>query len=447
MRPHGRRTDHRWTRNCILLPRRRTPLGLRIPGFPGDPRQTQPKMVRNVPLIRDHWRRSPGHGCLNGDWSRNPILQHQSQVAADGMPIRIRFRLGDRLNTLLHNAPYETMTEKTVNCLDWNEIQSNSGFHKIACLKPERIRTTRLETELDAWLNVNQGAINYIDQRRDLLIDPCFQRPWVKSIIVATFQPRKIQSPLMNLPAPKPGEPYAEIAPYALNEDYHTTGLNLLEDLKTTLVNQCGEAQFDPNVDTGPVPEKALALCAGLGSNALNSLLYDQELGCSAHIAVMFTSLDLPQRIKQAPENCPNCGRCAIACPTGAFQPNSPFRVRRCRAYIANELRGPLDWNQQKLLGTTLFGCGKCTAACPSAISQAPLRVDPMQILNIPTAELARIIKNTALNHAGTTVIKRNAAAALGQQLSARQRRDIAPELIAKSNSPTIKQTIQNWSL
>lgn len=70
-----------------------------------------------------------------------------------------------------------------------------------------------------------------------------------------------------------------------------------------------------------------------------------------------------------------------------------------------------------------------------------------MQILNIPTAELARIIKNTALNHAGTTVIKRNAAAALGQQLSAQQRRDIAPELIAKSNSPAIKQTIQSWSL
>ena len=72
--------------------------------------------------------------------------------------------------------------------------------------------------------------------------------------------------------------------------------------------------------------------------------------------------------------------------------------------------------------------------------------VDAEDFLRLPSAMITRIIQKTALAHTGTTVLKRNAAAAIGQQLPPEIRNARKQELLALCASPTVRQTIEAWS-
>ena len=328
---------------------------------------------------------------------------------------------------------------------DYSSLAEQAGFVKIACLKPPRLADGSLSKHLDKWLRSNAGALNYIDSKRDILVEPFAQRPWAKSLVIASFLPERDDSPLLQLQPPHDGRPFAEIAPYALDKDYHETGRKKLKRLEELLLQQFGPAQTELGVDSEPVLEKPLAQIAGIGSRALNSLIYDDRYACGVNLAILFTAHDLPPRLLDAPAECPHCGACLKACPTKAFGSAEGFQVRRCRAWLSGEYRKPLTWEQQILLGPTLYGCGKCTSSCPKTNYVKPLAVDAEEFLRMPSAAVTRLIKGTALDHTGTTVLKRNAAAAIGQQLPPDIRDARKQELLALCASPTVRQTIEAW--
>ena len=328
---------------------------------------------------------------------------------------------------------------------DYPSLAEQAGFVKIACLKPPRLADGSLSKHLDEWLQSNAGTLNYIDSKRDILVEPFAQRPWAKSLVIASFLPERDDSPLLQLPSAHDGRPFAEIAPYALDKDYHETGRKKLRRLEELLLQQFGPAQTELGVDSEPVLEKPLAQIAGIGSRALNSLIYDDRYACGVNLAILFTAHDLPPRLLDAPAECPHCGACLKACPTKAFGSAEGFQVRRCRAWLSGEYRKPLTWEQQILLGPTLYGCGKCTSSCPKTNYVKPLAVDAEEFLRMPSAAVTRLIKGTALDHTGTTVLKRNAAAAIGQQLPPDIRDARKQELLALCASPTVRQTIEAW--
>lgn len=332
-----------------------------------------------------------------------------------------------------------------VTTFDYTALAAQSGFLKIACIKPPSLDDGQLASQLDNWLRTNAGTLSYIDSRHDILVRPFEQRPWANSLIVASFLPEERHSPLQSLPLAHDNRPFVEIAPYALNRDYHETGMEKLQALSEILQKQLGTARMELGVDSEPVLEKPLAQIAGLGSHAMNSLIYDNQHACGIHLAILFTSLDLPEHLLHTSPDCPRCGNCLAACPTKAFNLQDGFHVRRCRAWLSGEHRGPLTWDEQVLLGPTLFGCGKCTSACPKTDYAHPLAIDAEDFLRLPSAAVTRIIKGTALEHTGTTVLKRNAVAAIGQQLPLEMRNARRHELLELCASPAIRQTIEAW--
>jgi epoxyqueuosine reductase len=349
------------------------------------------------------------------------------------------------LSILLSFRPLSISLFSSVQPLDYTSLAEQAGFVKIACLKPPRLADGYLSSHLDNWLRSNAGALSYIDSKRDILVAPFTQRPWAKSLIIASFLPERDDSPLFQLPPAHDGRPFAEIAPYALDKDYHVTGREKLKRLEELLFQQFGPAQTELGVDSEPVLEKPLAQIAGIGSRALNSLIYDDCHACSINLAILFTAHDLPPRLLDAPKECPHCGKCLQSCPTKAFGGAEGFQVRRCRAWLSSEYRKPLSWEEQILLGPTLYGCGKCTSSCPKTNYAKTLAVDAEDFLRMPSAAVTRLIKGTALDHTGTTVLKRNAAAAIGQQLPPDIRQARKQELLALCASPTVIQTIDIW--
>lgn len=346
--------------------------------------------------------------------------------------------------TLNYNIVF-TISILSVQPPDYTTLAAQAGFIKIACLKPPHLDDNHLSSHLDQWLQTNAGALNYIDSKHDILVKPFVQRPWARSLLIASFLPERDESPLLQLPHAHNGRPYAEIAPYALNQNYHETGQTKLKQLEKILLQQFGPARTELGVDSEPVLEKPLAQLAGIGSRAFNSLIYDDRHACGINLAILFTAHDLPAHLLDAPLECPRCGRCLEACPTKAFGGVDGFHVRRCRAWLSCEHRGPLTWEEQVLLGATLYGCGRCTNACPHTDYVQPLAVDAEEFLRLPSALITRIIKGTALEHTGTTVLKRNAAAAIGQQLPSDNRQAIKQELLALCASPAVRLTIEAW--
>jgi len=359
----------------------------------------------------------------------------------------------------------------------YRDLAARCGADQIACLKADSCSMAPLKQRLDAWRQAgNVGALPYLDSWSAILTDPFAARPWARSLLVLSFSPQPDPaSPLLQLPPARPGRPAATIARYALCVDYHRHGQTILDQLRYAIAgDNCPDAQFDACVDSKPVMEKELALLAGLGVRGRNGLLRTPGQSCQAHLAVLFSSLDLAQHVLTPPTSlhCGDCHACITNCPTHAIGKDGILTVRKCRSWLANEKRGPLSWLEQLALGPTLFACSTCTSCCPDDInapnasasdqnhpdldaapshcadpgsSYGDYAVDAEELLRMPSAELSRLIAGTALDHAGATQLKRNAAAAFAVQSSPEQRRARQAELATLSNSPTVTQTIANW--
>ena len=335
-------------------------------------------------------------------------------------------------------------------------LAADCGAVALACLKPQDFAdASALEAKFAAWEKAgNEGLFAYLDRKHEIFCHPFATRPWARSLLCLTFLPRPWpENPLYSLPAPRPGRPAARLAAYYLNEDYHRTGHAILHDLRLALSSyfpaQASEdIHWEPCVDSGNVWEKFCCVMGGLGGFGRNSLLRSAAFGSRCHLAAVCTSLDLPRHVL-VPEDtgCGPCRRCLQACPSGVLNLDGQPDFRRCCSYLSGEKSGPLTWEEQVLLNGRLLGCSCCTAACPAPALPPPqdLLADAEDILRLPTAALARMLKGTAAEHPGPVKLKRNAAAALGSQWPPETRAARQQELLALTASDTIRQTIACW--
>jgi epoxyqueuosine reductase len=194
------------------------------------------------------------------------------------------------------------------------------------------------------------------------------------------------------------------ISVYAQGADYHDTVKKALKALARWLVDQAakrglGEVGVKVFVDTAPVPEKALAVAAGLGWQGKHTNLVSREEGSWLFLGMIYTALALPPD-PPGEDHCGSCNACQTACPTQAFP--APYRLdaRRCISYLTIELRGPVPIEFRKALGNRIYGCDDCLAVCPWN-KFADIARTMKQFL--PRAELAapRLAELLALDDAG----------------------------------------------
>lgn len=331
----------------------------------------------------------------------------------------------------------------------YSELARQSGAFQIACLNGELLDTGLLQSRIQAWISgPNAGLLSWLDRRAEVLSHPFDSRPWAKSLLLVVFVPvPDPDNPLFQLPKAVSGRPAARLAAYTLNEDYHRTGLRILDRIIQYL--DLSAVELEAGVDAGALLEKSMAVAAGLGCYGYNTLLRTAEWGTQVHLGYLFSARPLPVKIhpSEIHPDCADCRLCLQSCPNQALSSTAGLQLQLCRSFLASEKKGALTWREQQLLGGALAGCSLCSRCCPGTtlLPGEDFSIDAEEFCKMPAFLLERLMKGTVLQHIGVTRLKRNAVAALGTQLPHAQRSAMQQSLLNCSNSENVRKTLYNW--
>jgi epoxyqueuosine reductase len=233
--------------------------------------------------------------------------------------------------------------------------------------------------------------------------------------------------------AADPG-PAPRVARYARGEDYHRVTRARMEPLAEYLRSR-GATVAHTFADSGPVPERALALRAGLGWIGKNTMLIRPGAGSFFFIGTIFTDLPLDPDDSVSTDHCGNCTRCLDACPTAALVEPRLLDATRCISYLTIEQKGPIPRPLAEQLDGWVFGCDICNEVCPwnqrfaEASSADEFRsrdalagAAPDLFEQMDEEEFTRRFGDTPLERAGLRGMRRNFRAALAHEPTAARR-------------------------
>ena len=270
---------------------------------------------------------------------------------------------------------------------------------------------------LDRWLASGYaGVMRYLHRQARKRKDPRLIIPDARSVVVVLDNYYDGQ--------PEPGPP-PRVARYARGADYHRVTRERLEPL-AELLRGHGARIAHTFADSGPVPERALALRAGLGWIGKNTMLIRPGAGSFFFIGTIFTDLLLEQDRSDAADHCGSCTRCLDACPTGALVEPRVLDATRCISYLTIEQKGPIPAPLAEHLHGWVFGCDICNEVCPwNQRFAEPTTADaflprhaldeagPELFEEMDEAEFTRRFGDTPLERPGLQGMRRNFRAAL----------------------------------
>ncbi len=160
------------------------------------------------------------------------------------------------------------------------------------------------------------------------------------------------------------------LASYALGEDYHQVIAQQISTLMETVSRQTGvEWKWMSAVDTLPIPERELAVQAGLGWIGKNGMLNTLEFGSALFLSEIFINVALPSDQPFINDFCGSCSLCVDACPTRCINPDRTIDANRCLSYLTIEHRGEIPNIYHEILEDRIFGCDTCVMICPYTIN------------------------------------------------------------------------------
>lgn len=214
------------------------------------------------------------------------------------------------------------------------------------------------------------------------------------------------------------------ISLYARGEDYHGRMRALARVVAREIDAIAGAPATLAGCDTLPLAERAFAARAGLGWIGKHTNLIAPELGSYVFLAEIVTTLDIGADAPRA-THCGACTRCVDVCPTGALRGDYTMDATRCISDLTQR-RDAIPRELRPLVGTWIWGCDLCQEVCPPTRLARDRRrlppaaaesVDLRALLRLRSAEFERSFRPTALGWRGATILRRNAAVALGNAL------------------------------
>jgi epoxyqueuosine reductase len=345
-------------------------------------------------------------------------------------------------------------------------------------------QSPELARRLPEWLDAGYaGQMEYLhDQRRT---DPGLALDGANSVVMValSYNADRPHSTDVGVYDSPDGAPRGWISRYAWGDDYHKVlwaKLNaLVEAMKAEWPEPFG---VDARADSGPVLERVAAKYAGLGWQAKNTCLINQEIGSWTFLGTILTTLDLAPTLAEgeapAPDLCGSCTLCLDACPTQAFVAPYVLDARRCISYLTIELHGSIPLEFREPMGRALIGCDICQDVCPwnrkapvtrlgqfqprtvdvkvatetePAVTAELLAPELEWIASLTREEFSRIFTRSAVKRPKWRGLVRNACVALGNSKlergsPAHERVTALLERLSTSDEPLIAEHAQ-WAL
>jgi epoxyqueuosine reductase len=246
-------------------------------------------------------------------------------------------------------------------------------------------------------------------------------------------------------PVPREERGRGRVSAYAWSEDYHRRMRTLLAAIAARIDALAGAPATRVACDTAPLAERAFAAASGLGWIGKHTSLIAKGLGSAVFLGEIVTTLPL---VPDPPlrTSCGACTRCVDVCPTGALRGDRTMDATRCISDLTQR-RDPIARALRPFVGTWVWGCDLCNDVCPPT-RRAGTRGGPMSaprepetaapdlqtLLRLTNAEFRTRYRATAMGWRGASVLRRNAAVALGNGLD---RADVPALIVALEQDPS----------
>ena len=319
-----------------------------------------------------------------------------------------------------------TNLSQNLNILDYGFVPLTSINNKI--------------TSQNGANNIPEYVANSLQER----FNPNLQHPDAKTLFICAIPFNSLPQvvPKLFKEAEKSASFYGLIANYATYNDYHYESKRIMNQLISE-VQQFLNANFTYEIfaDTSPVAERFFAKLANIGYIGKNHCLKPFHATSSTFLCGFICDIEIPNLEINFEKNiidCSKCYKCVKACPNQILS-SAEFEYEDCISSISMEQRQFLNKQQREKLHYHIFGCNNCSTACFNSYEK-DFKVDLEWFLTESGGKLKKILKQTALNYAGITVLRRNSLAVL-ENFNSPEAFELVKKFQKTTQSPLLQKT------
>lgn len=243
---------------------------------------------------------------------------------------------------------------------------------------------------------------------------------WAKAVVCAavSYLPPEQQPP--------DDAPRGLVARIARGVDYHDVMRAKLAALAEVLNRAYPDARIKVCVDTNPLPERKLAVLAGIGRIGKNGCVHVDNCGSWVALGEIVTDAPICGNIEPTQlllSQCGDCTLCIDACPTGAITSPGVIDRSRCISALTQQAES-IQMEHRPALERRIYGCDVCQEVCPLNAGVEPLTPEFAQpvfpgahpellpLLEASAVEFSNRVSSSSIGWIGRTRIRRNAAIA-----------------------------------
>ena len=230
------------------------------------------------------------------------------------------------------------------------------GFDLVGFAKADLLED---ETEkLQQWLEKGyQASMSYMEKNLKKRKDVKEILPKAKSVISLAlnyYTPEKYSNEIDK----------GKVSRYAWGKDYHLVIWQKLNELEIELKVLEPELETLSYVDTGPVMDKAWAVCAGIGWMGKHTNVINPNIGSWFFIANIITNYEFDYS-EVIIDHCGTCTACIDACPTNAIVDEYIVDANKCISFQTIENKNEIPVELKGKFDNWIFGCDICQDVCP----------------------------------------------------------------------------------